>query len=198
MTDQNNVLIVEDDRAVGRTYQRMLSRSSCRVETATSLSEARAFLSRCNFDVVLLDLKLGNETGFGLIPFLQGLRPRPTVAVISGNLTAANVVDLFGQCAAVVPKPVECDALVKLVEALVKTRPPERRADGFYAIHALSSREAEVLDAATDGLQNKEIATRIDCKVSTVVTYWKRIFEKTGCHTRGEVLGLLLRRNNRS
>jgi DNA-binding CsgD family transcriptional regulator len=57
----------------------------------------------------------------------------------------------------------------------------------------LSPREIDVLGYAVEGAQDKHIAERHSCSRSTVSTYWRRIFIKTGVRPQREVLAHLLR-----
>jgi DNA-binding CsgD family transcriptional regulator len=51
----------------------------------------------------------------------------------------------------------------------------------------------KVLEGAVEGAQDKHIAANCACSRSTVATYWKRIFAKTGMRPQREVLAHLLR-----
>lgn len=51
-------------------------------------------------------------------------------------------------------------------------------------IHRLSSREAELLAKASTGLQDKQIAELLGVSPNTLRTYWSRIRQKLGGHTR--------------
>jgi DNA-binding NarL/FixJ family response regulator len=63
----------------------------------------------------------------------------------------------------------------------------------------LTEREVEVIWLVARGLANKEIADRLDISYHTAVNHVRNIFEKTGVHSRTELirradqLGLLRR-----
>ena len=63
----------------------------------------------------------------------------------------------------------------------------------YAAEHSLSPQETRVLAAAVSGTANKVAAGELSCNRSTISTYWKRIFSKTGCRSQREVLGHLIR-----
>jgi PAS domain S-box-containing protein len=56
--------------------------------------------------------------------------------------------------------------------------------------HALTEREAEVIDLSSAGSTDKEIAARLGVSVATVVTYWFRIKSKLGVQSRSEAIVL--------
>jgi PAS domain S-box-containing protein len=59
--------------------------------------------------------------------------------------------------------------------------------------HRLSKREREILDFATDGLTDQQIAYRLDISTSTVNSYWVRIRGKLGPYSRTELVASVLR-----
>ncbi len=189
---QARVLIVDDDTRLLRAWRRILDPSFPGIEQASSLSEAREKLDGQRFDVVLLDLRLGKESGADLLATLDSLTPRPRVAVISGHVTGDDIVDLHSHCTMVVPKPISGPKLVELVETLSRTGESTDWLTCFCIKHSMSPRESQVLSLAAHGIQNKEIATELGCAPSTVISYWKRIFAKTKCRTRSEVLSMII------
>lgn len=58
---------------------------------------------------------------------------------------------------------------------------------------ALSQREASVLVLAARGLTDKEIARRLGLSRRTVGTYWERMRDKLGRHTRTQLVHRLVR-----
>jgi DNA-binding CsgD family transcriptional regulator len=51
----------------------------------------------------------------------------------------------------------------------------------------LSRREAQVVVKAYLGSTRKELSEELEVSKETISTYWKRVYEKTGCHTQEEV-----------
>ena len=77
----------------------------------------------------------------------------------------------------------EESSLARAVSELIKQ---------FAAGHDLSARETSVLCLAARGLHRKESAHLIGCTSSTVHTYWRRIFKKTGMSCQSELFARLL------
>lgn len=79
--------------------------------------------------------------------------------------------------------------LLQLCAALLDLAPPQPRAGDDDArplprAHTLSEREHEILMLLCDGLQNKQIARRLDLSVSTVKTHVANLFRKIGATNR--------------
>ncbi len=79
------VLVVEDDEATSMILAEFLANEDCRVETAKCLDSAQNLLARYSFDLVLLDLQLGTDDGFSLIPFIVRQYPHTKVVVVTAH-----------------------------------------------------------------------------------------------------------------
>jgi DNA-binding CsgD family transcriptional regulator len=71
----------------------------------------------------------------------------------------------------------------------------EQAVRGFAVANRLSRREAQLLELAVAGLNNKEAAAALGCQRPTVSTYWNRIFSKTGVRTQRDIMASIIRRN---
>jgi two-component system nitrate/nitrite response regulator NarL len=83
---------------------------------------------------------------------------------------------------------VGCQELHFVLEALRLTAPPrlDCKIDAL-----LTSREQQIARCVAEGLQNKEIASRIGLSVHTVKNYLFRIFDKLGVSNRAELIFFL-------
>ena len=78
-------------------YSATASRGRYEVDTATSVHQARAQANANWPDFVVLDLRLGQETGFDLLPFFQRRTPQPYVVMLSAYANVASAVPVVGQ-----------------------------------------------------------------------------------------------------
>ena len=78
------ILHVEDDPDI-QSIVSTIVQDAVVFEFATTLSDARARLRTQRFDLVLLDLGLGEESGWNLFEDIDALDPRPPVIVFSAN-----------------------------------------------------------------------------------------------------------------
>ena len=120
------ILVVDDDLDVTGTFARMLTLEGYGVRTAISAEAGLREVEVSHPDVILLDMRMPLVDG---LAFLKSLRAReggrPTaVAVITGDyfLDDAVLNELHGLGAEVHFKPVWLEELLRITEALVKTR----------------------------------------------------------------------------
>ena len=78
------VLIVEDEETLARGMARILKSRGIHADTAFSGAEARQRLAANGYTVVLLDVRLPDESGYGLLGELRALKPDIAVVMISG------------------------------------------------------------------------------------------------------------------
>jgi phosphoserine phosphatase RsbU/P len=78
------MLIVEDEEALARSMARILKSRGIEADTAFSGAEARQRLAANEYAVVVLDVRLPDESGYGLLGELRALRPDIAVVMISG------------------------------------------------------------------------------------------------------------------
>jgi len=157
---------------------------------AGSLEELRSMLED-SVDVLLLDLRLGQDSGFDLLR-TQTDAPMPAVVVLTSY-----------------DYPQYADAALRLGAAgfVVKTAPTaelldaiRRAAGGGLAFGvrpgngvALSGREREVVRLVVDGASNDEIGARLGISSRTVESHLRRLFERLGVASRTELAARALR-----
>ena len=80
-----SVLIVDDDRAILRTFTRILQRAGFATETADSGKEALEKIQAQNFDVALIDIILGDSSsGLDLLPKISEKSPKTVKIIMTG------------------------------------------------------------------------------------------------------------------
>jgi DNA-binding NarL/FixJ family response regulator len=157
---------------------------------AGSLDELRPILQGGGVDVLLLDLRLGTESGFDLLR--DGTAPMPAVVVLTSY-----------------DYPQYADAALRLGAAgfVVKTAPTAELLDAIRRAAAgglhfgvrpgggvtLSPREQEVLRLVVDGASNDEIGGRLGISSRTVESHLRRLFERVGVASRTELAARALR-----
>jgi DNA-binding NarL/FixJ family response regulator len=157
---------------------------------AGSLDELRPMLDG-SVDVLLLDLRLGQASGFDLLRADAGVA-LPAVVVLTSY-----------------DYPQYADAALRLGASgfVVKTAPTaelldaiRRAAAGGLAFGvrpgggvALSGREREVVQLVVDGASNDEIGARLGISARTVESHLRRLFERLGVASRTELAARALR-----
>jgi DNA-binding NarL/FixJ family response regulator len=163
------------------------------VGTASSLNEAGELIAGTAIDVLLLDIRLGSDSGLRLLTGDRGDRPLPAVVVVTAY-----------------DYPQYADAALRLGAAgfVLKTAPVrelvaaiERAAAGGLAfgvrprggLDRLSPRELEVVRLVVDGRSNDEIGGALGIGSKTVETHLRRLFERFGIASRTELATRALR-----
>jgi len=92
MNAKLQVLVIDDDAVVGRSFDRVLSEKGYEVSTALSGEEALETLDHSNFDVVFTDIKMPGIDGLEVTERIKAKCPWTPVVVITGYGTQANEV----------------------------------------------------------------------------------------------------------
>jgi DNA-binding NarL/FixJ family response regulator len=159
--------------------------------TAADLDELRVILGSTEVDVLLLDLRLGEQSGFDLL--------RHEAA---GHMPAVVVVTSYDY-------PQYADAALRLGAAgfVVKTAPTAELLDAIRSaarggIHfgvrpgngvAVTDRERQVLRWVVDGASNDEIGARLGISARTVESHLRRLFERHDVGSRTELASRAIR-----
>ena len=170
------------------------------VGTAGSLTEARALLARVEVDVVLLDIRLGGESGLGLLAATD----RPAADSSQANRPAIVVLTAYDY-------PQYADAALRMGAAgfVLKTAPLGEivaairlAADGGLAFQVRppgpgaerpTARELDVVRLVVDGCSNDEIGVALGIGARTVETHLRRLFERFAVASRTELATRALR-----
>lgn len=79
-----NILIVDDEEVVRRSYASTLAAAHCRASAARDGEEAIRAMEKEPFDVVLLDLRMPGESGMGVLKKMKQRWPEREVVIITG------------------------------------------------------------------------------------------------------------------
>jgi DNA-binding response OmpR family regulator len=114
--DRPAVLVVEDEPSLRLLCRVNLELEGFDVLEAGTLAEARAAVEARRPNAVLLDLRIGRESGSDLIEELRSCTPPVPVALVTGSV---GLVNTEGLADAVLLKPYTIDALLATVRELV-------------------------------------------------------------------------------
>jgi signal transduction histidine kinase len=149
-----SVLIVEDEEAVAFTLREILAQEGYTVQDVGSTDEALARVERERFDVALLDLRVGEDSGLRVLSRLKELSPGTVALILTGYGSLETAIEAMRHGAFdYLLKP--CD--VQELKAAITRGLEQRRAAGLDA----SPASAEDAAAARAELQEAvEQATR--------------------------------------
>jgi sigma-B regulation protein RsbU (phosphoserine phosphatase) len=77
-------LIVDDEQALAKVMQRTLHSRGFEADVAHSGAEARASIESTDYALILLDVRLPDESGYGILEEVRARRPDTAVVMISG------------------------------------------------------------------------------------------------------------------
>ena len=207
------VLLVDDDSFMRRVIaQELLSDLRIQLEgQGGSLRDGRRLLATHEFDVLMVDLRLGDGTGFELIREASKQHPGCEIIVISALEDETHVMHAFElgatgyllkdawlqSFAQAVLQVVNGGAAItpKLTRRLLTrmnlqgsgerppTETPLREA-------TLTAREREVLRFVARGCVSKEISVRLGISGQTVNAHIKNIYKKLHVHSRAQAVSL--------
>lgn len=209
------VVLVDDDPHIRRVIAGELL-SDMRIDfvgQADSLREGRRLIARTDFDVMIVDINLGDGSGFDLLERMKAARPHAEAIVISvmdeeeralrafelgatGYLVkntwfgsfAQAVLQVYGGGASITPNLAR-RLLHRLDQRVhVDTSAASGTDDG--AREALSARERDVLKLVALGHTSAEIASQLDLSVQTVNTHIRNIYRKLHVKSRAQAINL--------
>jgi len=160
------------------------------VALGDSVADAEAILSAGEADVLLLDVRLGTQSGLTALKHERSQRPAVVVLTAYDYPQYAEAALRLGASGFVLKNgPIE-DLLAAIRAAAIggihfALRPANRL--------SLSQRELDVVRLIVEGRSNDEIATALEIAPKTVESHLRRIFERVDVVSRTELATRALR-----
>ncbi len=122
MTEKKpNLLVVDDEKNTRDALRRGLA-DRFEVYVAADLSSAKALLLAEPMDAVLTDLRLGHESGLGILELCRAQRPPPVCVVMTAYGSVESAVEAMRQGAYdYVTKPLDLERVEVLLRRAVRT-----------------------------------------------------------------------------
>ncbi|HEY2044415.1 MAG TPA: response regulator transcription factor [Jatrophihabitans sp.] len=204
------VMVVDDHPLFAEALAARLSNESdinvpaiaCSVDRALSIVDAAPPT------VLILDLVLGEESGFIVLRAVRRDHPEVRVIMLSATSDIDCVVEAIRLGArAWVPKSTEAQKLVEVIRSVARGGGwlPEEMFGGALdrlthvaepvsdELKALTSRERQLLQCMIDGIPRSEIANRLFLSPNTVRTHAQNLLAKLQCHSLLEAVALARR-----
>lgn len=216
MTAASSVLLVDDHGLVRHGLQLLINETlpNLRVQLADSLNQALHVLATAGrFDLVLLDLTLGDVHGMAGLHKLREDYPYVPVVILSAQDDRDSVLAaLDGGAMGFISKaaaPAELRSALTRVLVDHAIHLPQSVSDGMVAAPAggralselsalgLTERQVEVLGHVVQGLSNKEIARKLDRSEVVVKKHVTAALQALGVPNRTKALVALSLRGYR-
>lgn len=196
------MLIVDDHEVLRDGVKRVFEKQpgTASFGEASTVQEALRLVREQDWDVVVLDISLGDRSGLDVLKELKQIRPQLPVLILSMHSEEQFARRAFKAGAAgYVTKDSPRAELLKAINKVAE--------GGRYVSHALaeelvialekgndcpphetlSDREFEVMRMIASGKTVSEIAGVLSLSESTISTYRARILEKMGMRTNAEL-----------
>ncbi len=206
------VLLVDDDGHIRRVVAQdlMADPRLLLVAQAASVREGRKAIKQHEFDVMLVDLNLGDGEGLELLDYMKTVRPSAEAVVVSIMENDEKVLrafelgavgfwvknSWFGNYAQAVLQVANGGASITplLARRLLQRfdQAPDRVSQRSQpeGVDRLSAREKEVLRMVANGYTSTEIGTRLLISTMTVNTHVRNIYRKLQVRTRAQAVRL--------
>jgi FixJ family two-component response regulator len=188
------VFVVDDDPSARRGIARLLGATGHRVEEYDSPTE---FLSRTSHDgacCLVLDLRMPGMSGLELQEaLLASGHDIPIVFVTGHGDVPASVRAMKGGAVDFLLKPFSGDELLASVAAALarardRSHAREERDELTARWSTLTPRERQVMVLVVDGLLNKQVASRLEIRETTVKAHRAKVMEKMGAGSLAELV----------
>ncbi len=165
------------------------------VGTAGSIDEAESLVAATDIDVVLLDVRLGTDSGLRWLAAPGADEQRPAVIVLTSYdypqyAEAALRLGASGFVLKTAPISELLDAIRRAAAGGLAFGVRPGRAG---SVARLSERELDVVRLVVDGRSNDEIAARLGIGPKTVESHLRRLFERLDIASRTELATRALR-----
>ena len=121
--DSLTLLIVEDDQDLATLLASDAQARHYRTLTASTLADALRAVDTASFDLAVVDLTLGSDSGLDVIRAIKERAPDTEIVVISGTTSLASAIASYELKAfAFVPKPFDLEQLFGTVERALECR----------------------------------------------------------------------------
>ncbi len=206
------ILMIDDHSLFRESLSRLLETSHQFhvVGQCATISESLTAFSRTEFDVVLLDYDLGEESGFRLLKELRQHRGKAKVLMVTAGLSdEATVRVMEAGASGIFLKHSNPDQLVTAIQRVADGETwldraaiqgllagRRSRTENLDRARPLTSRQSEVLRGILDGLANKEIAWKLKTSESSVKAVIQELFHKAGVRTRSQLVRIAIERHS--
>ena len=193
----SRILLVDDDADLLDVLSEWLGMSGYLVQTASDGMKAIAHVKQQRYDLVVSDLNMPGMSGLQLLAMLKTLDPHIMVIMLTGEGTMQDAIAALreGRAFDFLEKPLkDLQHLNQVIERAIARRNPPLpsmlKTPLPANIEALSPRETEIMTLVAQGLENREIASRLYLSEKTIQNHLTRIYEKLKVGNRTQAVNV--------
>jgi RNA polymerase sigma factor (sigma-70 family) len=194
LQESPTVYVVDDDAAVRDALSLLISLKGMRAAVFASAADFLAVYEPGKRGCLLTDLKMPQMTGLELQDELTKRGDTMPVVLLSAHGDVATTrTALKNGAVDFLEKPVDDQVLMDVLSNAIRIDAErhahdEKRARVSGQIERLTPRERAVLELLADGLNHRDIASRLQISPRTVEVYKARMMEKLQCRTLADVV----------
>ncbi len=123
MSEQFQILVVDDDKSIARWLNAVLAAEGYKCRVAQSVKDAELLLQEGPFDLALLDIYLGSGNGLDFLEKLKAAQPQCNCVVMTAHASVETVArSVSGGALEDISKPLLIDELLALIRKIVSRR----------------------------------------------------------------------------
>jgi two-component system, LuxR family, response regulator FixJ len=186
MNIDSTVFIVDDDQAVRRSLEMLLTASGMCVKTYASCEEFLAQYDPVQPGCLILDMRLPGMDGMELLSVLSQRERSVPAIIVTGHGDVPMTVEAFKRGAVdFIQKPYrEQELLAAIKKAIAKSEADysrrTHRKDIVDKINRLSSRDRQIIGLLAEGYSDKQIAAQIGITQRAVAHHRLALVDKFG------------------
>lgn len=159
----SKILIVDDEKSIRITFQAILEMAGYSVDTAKDYDTAIELITKKDFDVMFVDILLGEKTGIDILKKVKDRNIYCPVIMITGKPEIETSIKAVRQGAYdYLPKPIRKDTLLRVAEQALRHR---ELWDEKNQIKAEKERYRRNLEAIFKSLQDAIVTVDLDMRV---------------------------------
>lgn len=203
-----NVIVVDDHELIREGFRKIIDRENDIQLSgeAGSAAELYELIEKVSCDILVLDLKLGTESGLEVLKEIKNRKPQLPVLILSmfsENKFAVRAVK--AGAGGYLTKDRAAEELIKAIRQVYngeKYVTPQLANELIQSLsdsggeephRSLSDREYQVFLKIAEGIQSHTIAEEMNLSKNTVNTYRARILEKMKMKTNTELIKYALK-----
>lgn len=125
---KHQILIVEDDIAFGKMISTFLQRNNFEVFLSTNGKDARENLEDKDFDLLITDLKLPEDSGMELLDYSKDVSPNTSTILMTGYAEVSTAVEAIKKGALdYISKPFRPEELLMIIEEALEVESSSKK-----------------------------------------------------------------------
>lgn len=150
MSENFNVLVVDDDESIRKSMSILLKDEGYLVDTAGSGEEGIEKSKTKSYNLALIDFRLGDVEGTKLLETFSKSSPNMRKIMVTGFPTLSNAIEALNYGAdAFITKPFEPEILIETVKKQLNGQEKERKYDEEKVADFIKARAKELMTKET-------------------------------------------------